>query len=191
MDRNWSGRPAGEYQPPPPTYPPQYYYPPPPPKKDYTLLIVVVVTIVVITLFVILYVLMFALMSSMMDGFGWEDQTGNEPDVMFGQPEEVSPGVWRVVVEGANRNEALENYQVIVLNESEVEISAHNLVQCKTDSLCVGDGLSLEFVDQGSDGRLNAGDFFVLSGTDSESDYTIVLLWGPTGGHVAEAYIVQ
>jgi len=108
-----------------------------------------------------------------------------EPNINLGsgEPTEIL-GEWEVEVGAVSAAHNLSSYQVVVKNGSSIAISATDLDVVKASGAS-GGGLTLTFSDATNDEKLNGGDWFVLSGTDTISDYQILIYWKSTGNLVS------
>ena len=144
----------------------------------------VIATILMVAITVVLAAVLYVMVTGVIP-----PEAGVDPRVTFGSPASID-GNWKISVDGTDRSESISNYKVLVMNGTTVVIAATGLENC-VSSACTGGGLSLQFTDIQADSKLNVGDFFLLSGTDSTSDYTITLLWKQSGNKVQESKIIQ
>lgn len=179
--------PPPQHQPPQPPYsqgPPPYRPPPTDKGISRTLLIVIIVVVIlVIVIPIILSAVLYFMVSDMITNGG---QT--EPNVNIDDGEATGAfGEWRLEIAAVSSAEALGLYKVTVLNGTTVAISALDLQNVKNagDTGVSGGGLTLEFTDVTDDGKLNGGDWFILSGTDSTSDYQVAIYWKASGNKVS------
>lgn len=89
-------------------------------------------------------------------------------------------GEWKINVESVSWTEDIAEFKIAVLNGTDIAIEATSLTIVK-ESGASGGGLTITFKEPNSDDSLNAGDYFILSGTDQISDYTVEIHYKTQG----------
>jgi len=106
-----------------------------------------------------------------------------EPQINLASGEPTGTiGEWKVEVAGATSGEAWSSYKVALVNNTSIAISAQSLDTL--GSSCSGSP-GIAFTDVAADGKLNAGDWFIVCGTDSVSDYQLQIFWNASGNKVS------
>jgi flagellin-like protein len=137
----------------------------------------VIATILMVAITVVLAAVLYLLVSSIID------LDGRTPQINLRDGELDKPG-WIVEVASVTEVNPLNNYQVSVLRNSSIAIAAIDLDEVKRSGASYG-ALNLTFFDATGDDGLNAGDWFLLAGTDTISDYQITIHWKTTGNKVS------
>jgi len=107
----------------------------------------------------------------------------SEPLVGLNSPSKPEgPGMWLVEVRGPSVVHSLSSYEVVLMKNGSLAVIAESLDA--VGSTCSGSP-GLSFVDAQGDGKLNGGDFFIVCGTDSVSEYQVQIFWKPTGNKVS------
>jgi hypothetical protein len=140
--------------------------------------ILLIIAIIVVVFVVIFLLLSFLLVSGTMCG-GSPD--GPNIDLRVDEVTGTT-GEWKIEVIGASRSESLDGYDVLMLNGTSVAVQATSLNELSQS--CSGSP-GLSFTDVAQDGRLNQGDWFVVCGTDTTSDYLIQIYWIGSNGEVS------
>lgn len=143
----------------------------------------VIATILMVAITVVLAAVLYVMVTGLIGG-----SAGGAPNVTFGNLQGTASGSWSFQIAGASRAEGLAQYQVTVLNGTSVAIAATDLDSCSSGC---GTGLVLTFTDLTADEKLNAGDFFSLTGGDTTSDYFVKLIWKQSGDEVGAQEINQ
>ena len=94
------------------------------------------------------------------------------PKLFLGNGEAIGDGQWKIEINTADRFEDLQGFEVVLLNGSAIAIGSTPLTTIK-DPGYSGGGLSLKFFEPNANGKLDPGDYFILSGTDDSSDYIL------------------
>ena len=167
---------------PPPAYPPPYYMPYAPPKKnDKTLLIVVVV---VIAVFVVVPIILSAVLYSMVTGF--EPRGMVVPTGTWGAKTVVSST--SVIVEFGKINpEPMPVELDIILIRNGTVHGMYSFSSNDDGTLVLTQGSdvgTLFYHDLADNQRINIGDQLEMASLYSNSDYTIKMIWGPTGDQI-------
>ena len=95
---------------------------------------------------------------------------------------------YKVEVAGASTGETLASYKVALLNGTVLDVDAIALDTLGTGT-CTPPGTKGEaqmtFTDVQVDGKLNQGDWFIVCGTDTTSDYQVQLFWKSSGNKIS------
>ena len=161
-----------------PQYPPEVQAqgpPPAPPKSNLWTIILIVFTVVVVT--IIILAMIFYLITI---GHPCCGSTEPQINLSVGSPTGV-PGEWRIEVAGASSGEALANYNVVLLNGTHVAVPSTSLDTM--GSSCYGlPGIA--FQDLTNNSKLDLGDWFIVCGTDTVSDYQVQIFWKASNNKV-------
>jgi len=138
----------------------------------------VIATILMVAITVVLAAVLYLLVSGLIGG-----GATTEPQINLsnGDPTGVS-GEWKVEVAGASSGETMASYNVALTKNATIAIASQSL-----DGLggsCSGTP-GIAYTDVQADSKLNAGDWFIVCGTDSVSDYQVTLFWKNTGNKVS------
>jgi len=135
--------------------------------------------IVIIAIFVILLGVIYIMISGLHTTGTTEPGVNLHSGIFTG-----TTGEWKVEVHSVSSDEALSGYRIWVSKNSSIAISMTGLSDVKLDGAS-GDGLTISFYDVTDDNKLNEGDYFILSGTDTSSDYQVVIYWKASGNNIS------
>lgn len=145
----------------------------------------VIATILMVAITVVLAAVLYMLVTV----FFFDQPTKPNINLGDGRPTGVD-GEWKINVNSIDRPEDLSRYKIAILNGTDVAIEATPLETVKESGVSSG-GLTLRYKEPNSDDTLNAGDYFILGGTDSTSDYIIEIHYmnqgkASTGGEIEQ-----
>jgi flagellin-like protein len=89
-------------------------------------------------------------------------------------------GEWTVSVVSVDHKKDLSQYKIAILNGTAVALESTPLETIK-DTGVTANGLSLRYYEPNGDNKMNAGDYFIVSGTDNDSQYTIEVYFSDQG----------
>lgn len=112
----------------------------------------------------------------------WKPSAPSEPWVHLGNDDSEDSGTWLVEVYSVSDLKSLSSFEVVLMKNGSLAIIADSLDA--VGSICSGSP-GMSFVDVQGDGKLNGGDWFVVCGTDSVSEYQVQIFWRPTGNKVS------
>lgn len=135
-------------------------------------LIAIITMIITVAIIIVIVGLNFFLMRS----------TPVEPLVSLVADPMEEPGKWSVEVANVPSQESLSDYEIVLTKNMSIAIQATSLDIM--GSACSGSP-GISFVDVQSDNRLNIGDFFIVCGTDTVSEYQVQIIWKSTGNIVS------
>ncbi len=171
-----------------PVYPQQYqqpypyYYPYPPPKKDDKTLIIVVVVIVII-LIVVPVILSFILYWMVM---GIAPDGDTVPTGAWGTKTVMSPTEVRVNFGHVSPEPRPVDIDIILVRNMTTQgryVFPHN----QDGYLTFGSGTDIAditYSDLADNERINIGDQLIFTSLTPGSDYTLRMIWGPTGDQI-------
>jgi hypothetical protein len=169
-------------QPYPQPYP--YYYPPPPRKKeDRTILILVVVLIIV---FVVLPIVLSAVLYWWVIGLAPETDYYDVPTGVWGSKTVLSSTSVNVEFGKVSGDPRPMDLEIMLVRDGtfqgRYEFSTNNdgaLVFMRGSDIA-----DIGYSDLADNQRVNTGDFLILTSLSPSSDYTLRMIWGPTGDQI-------
>lgn len=170
---------------PPQAYPPPYYIPYAPPKKDDKKLWIVVV-IVIIVVFV-LPMVMAAVLYFVVIGLAPMDFPGPQvPTGTWGAKTLVSSTAINIDFGKVNPEPRPVDLEIILIRNGTAE-GVYSFSGNDDGALTLSRGVNigtLTYADLADNQRINIGDQLKLTGLNPNSDYRIIMIWGPTGDQI-------
>jgi flagellin-like protein len=138
----------------------------------------VIATILMVAITVVLAAVLYVMVSGLIAGPGQQ-----APLIQLGTAEPTTTsGQYIVSVDAVSKAEVLGNFKVAVINSTGTVTGPVPL-----DSVppLITAPVTVSFTDLQSDGKLNVGDYFTISGVGSNT-YTLVILYSSTGNKITE-----
>ncbi len=132
----------------------------------------VIATILMVAITVVLAAVLYVMVTGLIGGGGTV-----KPVVTFTGASAQPDGSWKWTVADIDRSQSLASFEALLLANGTTAISSTSLETCETGC---GSGLVLTFTDLTGNDNFNGGDFFVLTGTNPDTDYTMNLIWTST-----------
>jgi FlaG/FlaF family flagellin (archaellin) len=127
---------------------------------------------------VVLAAVLYLLVSGLIGGGG-----ASEPNINLNSGQTTgTSGEWKIEVAGASSGEGEASFNVLLLNGTGIAVTSTSLDTL--GSSCSGSP-GLSFTDVQADGKLNQGDWFIVCGTDSTSDYQVQVFWKASNNKVS------
>jgi flagellin-like protein len=140
----------------------------------------VIATILMVAITVVLAAVLYLLVTALIT----EPELESTISLSEGEPTKM-PGQWTIDVASVAKAGSLTEYDVAVLKGVSIVLVATPLDEVKLSGAEGLDGLNLTFSDATGNDKLNAGDWFILGGTDSTSDYQIVIYDSSSGNRAS------
>jgi hypothetical protein len=183
----YSQQPTYPQQQPQQPYPPQTYYPvPPPPKPDTTVQTIVLVLVIV---FVVLPVILSVVLYFFVIGLAPSDDFSQVPSGQWGPVNLQSSTSAEISFAGMSQSVRPVQLNIYLVRNGTDE-GRYTFPSNDDGQLSYADGINvgtLTYDDLAENGRINTGDKIVMTNLSPSSDYTIIMLWGPTGDLIAQS----